>query len=597
MQIKRIFDLFEHFEANPQTIGNFNLAEKINGQWIKYSTEKYKEISEYVSCGLMALGIKKNDKIATITNNRPQWNFIDMGLSQIGAVHVTIYNTISNDETEYILKHSDTKIVFVSDKNIYKKIKPIADKISNIEIYTFDEIDEAKNWNEIVELGKKSKIYYEKELNEMKSNISEDDLMTLIYTSGTTGMPKGVMLSHKNLLSNAIVSAQRLHLNYQHKVLSFLPLAHVFEHMTSYMYQINGISIYYAESVGTIAQNSKELQVDGFITVPRILETVYEKIIDKASSLKGIKKKIFDWSLKIGEKYEPYADKSLIYNIQHKIADKLVFSKWREVLSNNITFIGCGGSALQPRLSRIFWAAGLPVFEGYGLTETAPILAVNFSKKGKIKIGTVGPILDNVEIKIAEDGEILAKGPNVMLGYYKDENATNQIFNEEKWFHTGDIGTVDNDGFLKITDRKKEIFKMSNGKYIAPQVIENKLKESLVIAQSMVVGENQKFASALISPNFDFLKKWCEKQKIKFENTRELINIPKVVQFFQTEINKLNSTLGQFEQIKRFKIVCDEWSTNTGELSPTLKLRRRVILAKYQPLIETIYFSNKISNR
>jgi long-chain acyl-CoA synthetase len=597
MEVTRIFDLLNRFEENPETIGKYHLAEKINGNWIKYSVADYIEISNNISYGLLALGIKKGDKIATITNNRPQWNFVDMGLSQIGAVHVTVYNTVGLEEFEYILRHSDTKIIFISDKTLYKKIKPISDKITGIEIYTFDSVEGAKHWSEIAELGKKSKIYYEKVISEIKESITEDDVFTIIYTSGTTGMPKGVMLSHKNMVSNMIPSAKRFHLSYNDKVLSFLPLAHVFEHMTSYIYQYNGVSVYYAENVGTIAQNINELKVNGFITVPRLLEAIYEKISDKASSFKGLKKKIFDWALKVGEKYEPYGKSSINYKLQHKLADKLVFTKWRAALSDKISFVGCGGSALQPRLARLFWAAGFPVFEGYGLTETSPILAVNYYEKGKVKLGTVGTILDNVVIKIAEDGEILAKGPNIMKGYYKDEEHTAMMFNSDGWFLTGDIGMIDSDGLLKITDRKKEIFKMSNGKYIAPQVIENKLKESLLISQTMVVGENQKFASVLISPNFDFLKKWCEKNKINCENRKELINIPRVVQFFQAEVNKLNRNLGQFEQIKRFKIVCDEWSTHTGELSPTLKLKRRVITAKYHNLIENIYFSNKMNFR
>jgi len=596
MEVTRIFDILDRLKENPHTIGNFQLAEKIEGQWIKYNVADYIEISNNVSYGLTALGIKKGDKIATITNNRPQWNFVDMGMSQIGAVHVTIYPTISDEEFEYILKHSDTKIVFISDKSLFKRIQPIALKLQNIEIYTFDKVEGAKNWTEIVELGKKSKIYYEKNVEEIKKSISPNDLLTIIYTSGTTGMSKGVMLSHNNLISNVIPSTIRLHLEYTDKVLSFLPLSHVFEHMTSYTYQYKGISIYYAESVGTIPQNIKELQVNGFITVPRLLESIFEKISATGSSLTGIKKQIFNWAMKVGDKYTPY-ENSAFYKIQHKIADKLVFSKWREVLSKNVTFVGCGGSALQPRLARLFWAAGFPVFEGYGLTETSPILSVNYFQKGKVKLGTVGPVLENVQLKIASDGEILAKGPNIMLGYYKDEEYTNQVFNEEGWFLTGDIGKIDENGILTITDRKKEIFKMSNGKYIAPQVIENKLKESLMISQTMVVGENQKFPSVIISPNFEFLKKWCEKQKIKFESHKELIHIPKVVQFFQTEVNKLNRNLGQFEQIKRFKLVCDEWSTNTGELSPTLKLKRRVITKKYKHLIENIYVTNKMNFR
>lgn len=596
MEVTRIFDLLDRFKSNPDTIGKFHLAEKINGEWVKYTADDYIEITNNISYGLSALNIKKGDKIATITNNRPQWNFIDMGLSQIGAVHVTVYPTIGSEEFEFILKHSDTKIIFISDTSIYKKIQPIIEHLENVELYSFDIVEGVKHWSDIVELGKKSKVYYKQIVEDTKKSISEDDLLTLIYTSGTTGMPKGVMLTHKNLMSTVKPSAIRLHLEYTDKVLSFLPLSHVFEHMTNYIYQYKGISIYFAENMGTIAQNINELQVDGFITVPRLLESIYEKISSKGASLKGIKKQIFFWALKIAEKYNPY-ENSAVYNIKHKIADKLVFSKWREVLSKKVRFVGCGGSALQPRLARIFWAAGFPVFEGYGLTETSPILTVNYFKKDKVKLGSAGTVLEGVTVKIASDGEILAKGPNIMKGYYKDEEYTNQVFDEEGWFHTGDIGKFDEKGLLTITDRKKEIFKMSNGKYIAPQVIENKLKESLLISQTMVVGENQKFPSVIISPNFEFLKKWCEKHKINCENRKELIHLPKVKQFFQTEVNKLNRTLGQFEQIKRFQLVCDEWSINTGELSPTLKLKRRVLNTKYQALIEAIYISNKMNFR
>jgi len=592
MEVKRAFDILEHIKNKPDTLGNFKFGEKIDGKWKTYNIDDYINYANNFSYGLLALGFQKGDKIATITENCPQWNFVDMGLNQIGVTHVTVYPTISNDDTEYILKHSDSKIVLVSDFNIYKRIKPIVDKLQNIEIYTFDKLENAKNWNEILELGEKSKIYFKDELEVIKKSISEDDLLTLIYTSGTTGMPKGVMLTHKNLISNVVASSDILHLNYTHKVLSFLPLSHVFEHMTSYQYQYKGISVYYAENMATIPQNIKELEVDGFITVPRLLESIYEKINSKASSLSGIKKSIFNWAMKIGDKFVPYS-KNPIYNLKHKIADKLVFSKWRAVLSPNIIFIGCGGSALQPRLARLFWAAGLPVFEGYGLTETSPVLTVNYYQEGKVKLGSTGTKISNVEIKFGNDGEILAKGPNIMKGYYKDEEATNQVFDDEGWFHTGDIGTFDSEGFLTITDRKKEIFKMSNGKYIAPQVIENKLKESLLISQTMVVGENQKFPSVLISPNFEQLKDWCIKNKIIFENKLEIITKPKVIAFFQGEINKLNKNLGQFEQVKRFKIVSEEWTTQTGELSPTLKLKRRVIAAKYTHLIETIYFSNK----
>lgn len=590
----RIFDIFDIFNKKPDTVGKMFFAEKKDGKWIKYSTKHYVETSNFVSYGLMALGINKGDKVLTITNNRPQWNFMDMGIAQIGAVHVPVYTTLGASEFEYILKHSDAKIVVVANKSLYKKIKPIADKISEIkEVYTFDEVENAKNWTEIVELGKKSEVYYKQDVDKIKNEISPKDLLTIIYTSGTTGTPKGVMLSHENLMSNAVAAAVRQHLDHRHKVLSFLPLSHIFEHMTSYSYQLKGTSVYYAQSVATIAQDAKELQVDGFITVPRLLESVYEKIILKAKDLSTVKRKILFWAINLGQKYQPY-NNSWVYEQKLKIADKLVFSKWRDALSHNIQFIGCGGSALRPSLASLFWAAGMPVFEGYGLSETSPILTVNYYQKGKVKIGSVGTVLEGVQVEIADDGEVIAKGPNIMMGYYKSPELTNQVIDENGWFHTGDIGTLGEDGFLIITDRKKEIFKMSNGKYIAPQVIENKLKESLMVGNSIVVGENQNFPGVIISPNFQNLKNWCEKQKIKFQNERELVNLPKVKDFFQKEINKINKSLGSFEQIRKFKVVCEEWSPQTGELSPTLKLKRKNIHEKYQELISKM-FQGKLS--
>ena len=602
MKLTRNFDIFKHFEEHPDTIGKMVFAEKIDGKWKKYSTKEYKEYSDNFSCGLLAMGFKKGDKIITITNNRPQWNFVDIGTAQIGVVHVPVYPTLNLEEFEYIIKHSDAKLIIVSDEILYKKIKPIADKIDEVkDTYTFDEIEKAKNWSEILELGKKSKVYYQKDVEIIKEQISEEDLLTIIYTSGTTGMPKGVMLTHKNLMSNSYHSEKRLHLNHTHKVLSFLPLSHIFEHMTSYQYQLKGSSVYYAKNVGTIASDMKELQVHGFITVPRLLESIYEKIVLKAKKLSPIKQKILFWAIKLGEQYIPFGGNSWIYKQKLKIADKLVFSKWRDALSLNLTFVGCGGSALRPSLGRLFWAAGMPVFEGYGLTETSPVSTVNYNKAGKVKPGTVGTVLESVDIKFAEDNEILIKGPNVMKGYYKNPEATAKAIDKDGYLHTGDIGQFDDDGFLKITDRKKEIFKMSNGKYIAPQAIENRLKSSIFIGNSIVIGENEKYAGALISPNFQSLKDWCQKQKIEFENYKELIALPKVKEFFQKEINKLNSKLGSYEQIRKFQLVCDEWTPQSGELSATLKLKRKIIKQKYQEIIKKMflqpkYLLNKVKN-
>ncbi|MBN2663549.1 MAG: long-chain fatty acid--CoA ligase [Bacteroidales bacterium] len=589
-QIKRIFDIFDRFEKNPDTIGKMFLSEKIGKEWIKYEAKQYKEFSYNIASAFIELGIKKDDKIATVTNNRPQWNFVDMAISMVGAVHVTVYPTIGDEEFEYIFKHSESKIIFVSNKTILNRIKDIASKIKTIEkIYSFDDIEGTPKCISLAEEGAKYFGKNKQEIENRKASVHEDDVATLIYTSGTTGVPKGVMLSHKNILSNSNASVQRLHLNHNHTVLSFLPLSHVFAHMTNYMYQLKGISIYYAEGVAKVADNLHELQVDGFITVPRLLEAIFEKITAKAKKLPAVKRKMFELSLKVAEDFHPYKKMNPVFKAKYNLVNKLVFSQWRNALSPNIQFLGCGGSALSPRLARIFWAAGFKVFEGYGLTETSPILAVNYNKKDKIKIGTVGTILENVEIKIAQDGEILAKGPNVMIGYYKEPEKTAEVFTDDGWFKTGDIGEIDEQGFLKITDRKKEIFKLSSGKYIAPQVIENKLKESFLIKQAVVVGENQKFPSALISPNFEFFEDWAKNEKIEVKDTSELANLPKVKEAIHKEIQKINKKLGEHEKIRKFQLIYHDFSIKTGELSNTLKLKRKVISEKYQEFIEKLY--------
>lgn len=591
MTEKRIFDLFDRFKANPDTIGNYKLGYKEAGNWREYNTEDYIRIANNVSYGLLALGIKKGDKIATITNNRPEWNFMDMGMAQTGAVHVPIHPTLTIEELVYILNHSEAKLVFVSDKALYKKLSNVKAELPLVEaIFTFNQVEGAKHWTQITTTGAANASKFEKQVEAIKESISEDALLTIIYTSGTTGNPKGVMLTHKNLMSNAIASAKRQHLNHNHKVVSFLPLSHVFEHMVSYKYQYLGISVYYAESVSTIAADIKHLQVDGFITVPRLLESVYEKIITKAKTLSPMKRAIFAWALKLAARYTPYAKQNMLYKAQMAVADKLVFSKWRAALSPNITFIGCGGAALQPRLARLFWAAKLPVFEGYGLTETSPILSVNYAKPGEVMIGSVGPVLEGVTIKIAEDGEILAKGPNLMKGYYRDPVLTSEVIDADGWFHTGDIGELDGK-FLKITDRKKEMFKLSNGKYIAPQQIENKMKESFYIQQIMVVGENQKYASALIIPNYNALIDWAKKQKIHFQHQAELLKKPEIIKHFEDEVKNLNKKLNSSEQVKKIALLADEWTPNTGELTSTLKLRRKMIVQKYNEIVASLYKS------
>lgn len=586
----RIFDLLNRFAQNPQTIGKFRLGYKESGQWKEHSSQDYINFSNSVSYGLLALGFKKGDKIATITNNRPEWNFMDMGMAQIGAVHVPIHPTLTTEEIIYILNHSETRMVLVSDKNLFKKISDSKSQLPLVEmIFSFNQVEGASHWTEIVAAGKEHENRFKQQVEELKAGISEEALLSIIYTSG--GNPKGVMLSHKNLMSNALTSAKIQHLNHNHKVVSFLPLSHVFEHMVSYQYQYLGVSVYYAESVSTIAADIKELQVDGFITVPRLLESVYEKIVTKAKTLSPAKRTIFAWALKLAEKFTPYEKQNLLYRTQLAIADKLVFSKWRAALSPNITFIGCGGAALQPRLARLFWAAKLPVFEGYGLTETSPILSVNYSKPGAVTIGTVGPVLEGVSIKIDEDGEILAKGPNLMRGYYKDPVQTSEVIDADGWFHTGDIGELVDGKYLKITDRKKEMFKLSNGKYIAPQQIENKLKESFYIQQIMVVGENQKYASALIIPNYNALKEWAHKQKIYVQNQADLVKKPEIIKHFEEEVKKLNKKLNSAEQIKKIALIADEWSPFTGELTSTLKLRRKKIIEKYHDIVASLYKS------
>lgn len=587
--VRNIFDLLERYKRNYMHKTDV-LAGKIAGQWIKYSAQEYIDQSNFVSYALLAMGFKPGDKIATVSNNRPEWNFVDMGMMQIGVVHVPIYPTISFDDFSYIFNHAEPRMVIISDKILYEKLKPIAQKTPCIEyVYTFNTVDGAKNWNDIVELGKENAEKYIHELEKIKSTISPDSLATLIYTSGTTGMPKGVMLSHTNIVSNFTATTSLHWLDHRHCTVSFLPLCHIYERMMNYHLQYKGISIYYAENMGTIIENLKEVKPHIFTTVPRLLERVYDGIIGKGKDLPFIKKHIFFWAVNLGLKYKRNRENGTWYHLQLKIADKLIFSKWREALGGNVELIVSGGAALQPRLGRVFGAAGIQILEGYGLTETSPVIAVNNPQVNHVKIGTVGPVLEGVTVKIADDGEILCKGPNIMMGYYKAPDLTAEVIDEEGWLHTGDVGIIEDNLYLKITDRKKEIFKLSSGKYIAPQVLENKFKESFFIDQLMVIGENEKFASALISPNFSFLHNWCYLHGVKYRDNYELINEPKVIARYQREVTTINKTLGQTEYIKRFRLVAEEWTPITGELSPTLKLKRKYIADRYQTLIEEIY--------
>lgn len=588
MEVTRIFDLLDRYAERYQK--DDVLAGKKDGKWVKYSADDYIKNSNYFSYGLLGLGFKRGDKIATVANNRPEWNITDMGMMQIGVVHVPIYPTISLVDYEHILIHSDVKAIIISDKLLYEKLKGLIKKIPFIHhVFTIDEVEGVRYWPEIIEIGKALETKYKDEVLKIKASIKPQELATLIYTSGTTGSSKGVMLSHRNIVSNFIATSYIQPLDHNHKVLSFLPLCHIYERMVNYKFQYKGISIYYAESIGTIPANLKEIKADGFNTVPRLLERIFDKIVAKGKDLTGLKKSIFFWALNLGLRYELNGANGKIYETKLRIADKLVYSKWREALGGEVQIIVSGGSALQPRLARFFWAAGMKVIEGYGLTETSPVIAVNHSVWPNIKFGTVGPLIQDVEVKIAEDGEILTKGPNLMLGYYKDPDYTNEVIDKDGWFHTGDVGIMEEGKFLKITDRKKEIFKLSSGKYVAPQVIENKFKESIFIEQIMVVGENEKFTSALISPNLEYLHSWATLHKIQYRDNIELVGNKQVMARVQKEVDKTNKALGEHEKIKRFRLVCEEWSPKSGELSPTLKLKRSKIFKKYNHILRDIY--------
>jgi len=587
MEVTRTFDIIElNLKQYPRDdmYGGRN-----DGGWYTYSTEDVANHVNWVSYGLMAMGYKQGDKIATISPNKPEWNFVDMELAQAGMIHVPVYPTIGTDEYAYILDHAEVKAIIIGNKSIYNKVKPIADNLKNLkDIFSFEPVEGVRDFSEIIEAGKSNADKYADELKRIKDSIRPEDMVTIIYTSGTTGNSKGVMLSHNNLISNVKATVGAHHMGYGHKAVSFLPLCHVYERMMNYHFQYKGISIYYIDNMGIIAECIREVKPNLFTTVPRLLEKIYDNIITKGKSLPLIKRLIFFWAVNLGLKYK-LKGKSAFYKFKLSIARKLVFSKWREALGNNVEAIVSGGAALQNRLERIFWAAGLPVLQGYGLTETSPVIAVNPLRLDDIKFETVGPVIENVEVKIADDGEILCKGPNVMLGYYKAPELTAEVIDSEGFFHTGDIGVIEDGRFLRITDRKKEMFKLSAGKYIAPQPIENKLKESMFIEQAMVIGENEKFASAIISPNFTYLHDWCSEHKIHFRDNKELIEIPEVIDRIAKEVNHVNKSLGEHEQIKRFRLVTDEWSPQTGELSPTLKLRRNIIAEKYKDIIADIY--------
>lgn len=589
MEVERTFDLLDRY-SRLFTGKDDALCCKIGGNWVKFSTKEYIDNSYNFSFGLLEKGLKKGDRIITITNNRPERNFADMGMSMIGVIHVPVFPSLSISDYQYIIEHCEASMILISDKKMLRNVIPaVALSGRDIPVYSFDDAGEVKNWKEILETGKSVSEKYASDVEKIKATIKPDDFASLIYTSGTTGRPKGVILTHRNIVSNFLAAADVFRLNKEDSYLSILPLCHVGGRMGNYQTQYSGSSIYYAESMGTIASNMAEIRPDGFDAVPRILEKFYDVIISKGNKLSGMKKKLFFWAVKLGLKYQPHGENGLWYELRLMIADRLIFSKWRQALGDRVKIVGCGGASLQPRLEKIFWAAGIKIINMYGLTETSPIITINRTEKGMVKLGSVGMTIEGVEIKIAGDGEILCKGPNVTPGYYKDPDLTKEAFDEDGWFHTGDIGHIEDGKFLMVTDRKKEIFKLSNGKFIAPQVIENLFKESPLIDQIIVIGEHQKFASALIMPNFSYFNDWKNSNQISFETYEELVTNQKVQSLFLEEIEKLNKRLSAPERIARFRLVHDEWSPDTGELSPTLKLRRHFIHEKYQSIITQVY--------
>ncbi len=592
MTVKRTFDILEHCLKNyPRADA---VCGKYDNQWVSFSTEEFARKSELLALGLMAIGVKKGDRIATVSGNRPEWSFVDMALAMCGAVHVPVYPTISEEEYRYIFSHAETRFVFVSDDKLYKKLNPMIGPISSLEqVFTFNQVPGTTNIEYLFHLGEENETALSASLQKMKDSIGEEEMVTMIYTSGTTGIPKGVMLSHRNLVSNFTTHANNFDMGPANKAISFLPLCHIFERIVNYNFLYKGIGMYYVETLAQIMPAIKEVQPHIFCGVPRLLERVYNSILTKGKQLKGIKKWLFFWAVDLGRIYEHNMKMSLIYRLKLAIADKLIYSKWRAGLGGNLQIVVSGGAALQPRIARVFSAAKIYVLEGYGLTETSPVVAVGNLMTHELKVGTNGPILPGVEVKIAEDGEILTKGPNLMIGYYLQPELTAEVIDKDGWFHTGDIGILDEGKYLKITDRKKEIFKLTGGKYIAPQMIENKLKESMFIDQVIVIGDHEKFASALIVPNFEYLHEWCAEHQILFKDNTDLILHPKVQSAFLSEVKEINNLLGQHEEIKRFRLIADTWSAQTGELSQTMKLKRKVIEAKYKGVIEEIFASSR----
>ncbi len=587
MEVTRTFDIVD-LACNdmPREV---MFGGKHGDKWVTYSTEAVRELTDLFSCGMMSLGYVKGDHIATIAPNKAEWNIVDHGLAQAGMIHVPVYPTIGQEEYLFILANSDAKAVIIGNRQINNKVAPVIAQIPAVRaVYSFDPVEGLMTVDDIIEEGRKNRERHMPELSSVRDSIKPSDLVTIIYTSGTTGNPKGVMLSHSNLVTNAIATSTAHDFGLGYRALSFLPLCHVYERMMNYHFQYKGTSIYYLENMGIIADTMREIRPHIANTVPRLLEKIYDNIISKGKNLSWLKKQIFFWAVALGLRFR-LTGNSRFYRFRLGIARRLVLSKWKEALGGQLRVLVSGGAALQPRLERIFWAAGIPVLQGYGLTETSPVIAVNPFRIPDIRFETVGPVLEGVTVKIADDGEILCKGPNIMMGYYKATDLTAEVIDDDGWLHTGDIGRMEEKRFLRITDRKKDMFKLSSGKYISPQAIENKLKESIFIEQAMVIGENEKFASALVSPNFTYLHDWCFIHKIQYRDNQDLAELPEVIERLAREVRDVNRNLGEFEQIKRFKLVTEEWTPQTGELSPTLKLKRNVLEDRYQHIISEIY--------
>jgi len=571
------------------------LAGKEMGDWRRYSTREISETVDTLAAGLLALGVQggdltveKQDKIAIISGNRPEWLIVDLAVQKLGAVLVPIYPTTSNAEIEFIFRDASVKYVFAGNEELYHKITQIRPVIPSIQnIYCFDLIKGADHWSVLQQLSSSDN---RREVQRISDTILPDHLTTIIYTSGTTGTPKGVMLTHRNILSNVMLSKQSFPFEDRpdFRALSFLPLNHIFEKMVSYIYMFSGNSIYYAESMDTISKNLREVKPDLFTTVPRLLEKVYERIMNAGAEQKGIKRRIFFWSVDRAKEYDNIRDQGIWYKIQLYLANKLVYKKWREALGNNIKYIIVGGAACQERLIRIFSAANLPVYEGYGPTENSPVIAVNRRGEGLCRFGTVGPVLDGVELRLEADGEIVVRGPSMMKGYYKRPDLTAETI-IDGWLHTGDIGVLEDGKYLRITDRKKELFKTSGGKYVAPSAIENKLKESRFIEQVLVVGAEKKFVGALIVPSFSQLTEWCKQNNLDTSSHEAMIQNHSVIAFFKEIINTFNQQFNHVEQIKKFELLPIEWSIETGELTPKMSSRRKIILEKYKSYIDRIY--------